>query len=232
MPTATPFNAIGAGNGFPSCLSKVDVSSYEYVNPMTLEQAMKFRWNSYSVEMSASYNPVGDPFNGNVSNPTVDDRIDNGTDENPSGYEVGDRDPAKRVCGSVGRSYETQDDGSPYYSVGVLFFATGSVERLYDGDTTDEDNFIGYGFNGRIADAYAGEDGAEYNTVGSKTMLFSYAELKSDPVFWWFEWSIMADPDTVTSVTLDGIPFIKAEWTNFIVGDETTSITGLDFYTY
>lgn len=231
MPTATPFSALGAGNGFPFCLTKVNVSLYEYVNPMTLEQAMKFRWNSYSVEMSASYNPVGDPFNGNVSNPTVDDRIDNGTDENPSGYQVGDREPAKRVCGSVGRSYKSQDSDE-YYAVGVVFFATGSVERLYDGDTTDEGNFIGYGFNGRIADAYAGEEGPEYQTVGSRTMLFSYAELKSDPIFWWFEWSIMTDPDTVTSVTLDGIPFIKAEWTSFIDGDETTSITGLDFYTY
>ena len=80
MPTATPFTALGAGNGFPrwgefdysenppkwvdgsGCLRKIDVSGYDLVSPMTLAQASKMFWNLHKVAGSASgkYN-IGQP---------------------------------------------------------------------------------------------------------------------------------------------------------------------------
>lgn len=230
MPTATPFTALGAGNGFPFCLPKVDVSDYTYCNALTFAQAMKFYWNSYSFTMSAAVNYTG--FTQSVSNPTVDNRSYNAIDQNPAGYTVGDREPSKRICSTstTGKSYLKKEDSNQYDAVGVLFYPTPTIEKLYNGATDNESKFIGYGFNGKVADAYTSRDGPEYMADDARTMLFSYAELSSDPIGWWFGWSIQADPDTVSTVTIDGIPFIKADWSQQYGGQ--TSITGVNFYTY
>jgi hypothetical protein len=73
MPTATPFTALGAGNGFPQwgafdfdvpepfpwidgsgCLEKLNVSTFAHVAPMTLAQASKMFWNLHKVAGTAS----------------------------------------------------------------------------------------------------------------------------------------------------------------------------------
>jgi len=69
MPTATSFAALGRGNGFPSCASKIDVSQYAHwvtlggvssggasesqIN-QSLVNAMKLWWNLYSSKGSFS----------------------------------------------------------------------------------------------------------------------------------------------------------------------------------
>ena len=50
MATAKPFRALGAGNGFHACLPAVDVSSMNWVAPMTLEEAMRAFYLLRSVE--------------------------------------------------------------------------------------------------------------------------------------------------------------------------------------
>lgn len=234
MPVATPFNALGAGNGFTGCPIKVDVSQYTYYNTMTLEQAMSFFWNSYSVTMGATLSAtLPEVFNGNVSNPTVDDRLFNGADQNPPGYSVGDREPVERVCSSIGSAYKREEDSINFHAVQVTFYGKPTPVRMYNGDTSNEANFVGYGLDGptlsgEIAIAESGEDGG---TVGSRTSLFSFAELSSDP-FWWSSFTVMGAPDTVTNVTIGGIPFVKAEWTSFASPSQSTAITGIDLYTY
>jgi len=230
MPIATKFEAEGVDNGFPECLQKVDVSLYNYDSAMTLAEVMSFYWNSYSVTMSAFYSATSpEIFNGDVSDPSVDDRLFNGADKNPPGYTVGDREPVKRVCSGIGTSYKRQEDSVSFNGVDVRFSGTPNPIRLYNGDTSDEGNFIGYGLDGEIASASAGEEGG---SLGSRTSIYSYAELSSNPAGWWSGFSIMGTPDTVTSVTIGGIPLIKAVWTSFNIGDQATDITDIDFYTY
>ena len=68
MPTATAFNALGAGNGFPICVPTYDVTSLEYITlggykhtdaptaptqtqlDDSLTAAMKLYWNLYSID--------------------------------------------------------------------------------------------------------------------------------------------------------------------------------------
>lgn len=70
MPTATPFAALGKGNGFPFCLGRVDVDDFDYWTTLggynkdseeitgtaleesineSLIQAMKIYWNLYAI---------------------------------------------------------------------------------------------------------------------------------------------------------------------------------------
>ena len=233
MPEAEKFNALGAGNGFPFCLNKVNVSGFTYTAPMTLDQVMSVYWNLYSITASASVTSTISPFNLDVSNPNIDTRLLNGVDQNPAGYQNGDREPIKRVCGSLGGGYEREEDDSNFKAADVRFDYGSKISRMYDGDVTNESNFIGYGFGDEssvteIASASAGEDAG---TLGARVALYSWAE-EGTPSSWWFGFSVMGTPDTVIETTISGIPFVKATLTSFIVGDESASITGLDFYTY
>jgi hypothetical protein len=142
MPTATPFTALGRGNGFPFCPSKVNVSTYDYWttfsgvnknNPTTsdaliqesLALAMKFYWNIYSV------------------NVTTNTQTNSENEEYSVSSAIADATPVERVCGEVGLlSTDTAYDGLPVTSV---IARPTSIERLYNGVTTDEDNFVGYG---------------------------------------------------------------------------------------
>ena len=137
MPVAESFNALGAGNGFPSCLTKVnmldlngDGSNVEAKKwttlggtqkgqsptdgeiSLSLKNAMKIYWNLYSVS----------------------------TDDDTVLLDVigGDSlEPKDRAC----RSFWAKT--APSFNLTVY----GSPIRMYDGDTSDEGNFVGDGVN-------------------------------------------------------------------------------------
>jgi len=50
MPTATPFAALGAGNGFPACLTKVDISTFP----------INYKWTTLSGVNADNYNTFSD----------------------------------------------------------------------------------------------------------------------------------------------------------------------------
>jgi len=163
MPTATPFNAIGAGNGFPSCLSKVNVSGFDHwttlsgvnkTSPTTsahliaesLELAMMLYWNLTSIDCSA------DAYN-------LTDSVSVSGDiflKDPPGYNLkaaydllDPLTPSSRVCKPFPDStlYEDNSGGSFFRAVRAMVGIT--VVALYDGPTSDPDNFVGYG-GGRV----------------------------------------------------------------------------------
>ena len=150
MPTATPFTALGAGNGFPFCLTKVDVSGYDHwttfsgVNkdsPTTsdaliaesLAIGMNLYWNTFSCVA-----PTSSSFTGSTGN----------TSSSVSYLDVSSSargDPHKRVCGRVVAN-EKDNNGSSYAEVYINFAGGNFVAKMYDGVTTDEGNLVGYGF--------------------------------------------------------------------------------------
>ena len=237
MPTAQKFISDGEGNGFPFCLTKVDVSGFADTAPMTYSEIMSFYYNIYSMTSFASMTEVSPVFDGDVSNPNIDTRLVDGVDENPVGYQVGDREPIKRACVAVGIGYEAETDGENFNAVRVDFVVPGEIARMYDGVTTDEGNFVGYGFGiesgGEAFPTEIGfsEAGSDTGTVGSRTSVYSWAE-EGIPNDWWSDFSVMGTPDTVTETTIGGFPMVKAVWTSFNVGDEATDITSFELYTY
>ena len=159
MPTADTFRARGRRNGFPFCLPKVDVSIYD--NWITLGgvssgtatdaqintsfvNAMKLWWNSYSVTGSFSASTSAGSIS--HSNKEVIIKRDSETDA---------LTPIRRTCFGTSSSSSTTLSSSFSDEIAGEFEepASGSlsfggfnfVVRMYDGVTTDESNFVGYG---------------------------------------------------------------------------------------
>jgi hypothetical protein len=216
MLTAEKFNSLGAGNGFPSCLSKVDVSAYDNVEPMTLQEAMKIFWNlasiSYNVRASGDY-----------------------LDISISGPSTSPMEPKDRTCVDMQRfnpvpfpdeSYvETpMPDFAPIYADVSFDFDSIEIKRLYDGDTTNEENFIGYGIErlcylrAQYVDEWAAGQAIK------KVSIHNYVDDDTD--------------STITTVSIGGVTFLKKTVDIFegnIGPDNATvvaELTDFDFYTY
>lgn len=156
MPVATPFNALGAGNGFPVCPTKVNVldrgdgSPYDYWTTLSgwsavsepvdanakaasitlsREYAMMLWWNLDVISLVTSHsgNSLGIPPK-------------SVTDIDISVASV-KTEPVARVCLSFINSLKNADD--PFGS-SVYARMLSRIIGLYKGDTTDEGNFIGY----------------------------------------------------------------------------------------
>ena len=132
MPTAESFTALGVGNGFSFCPTKVDVSSYALWTTISgfnqstggtptaaqIEEsrrlAMLWFWNSYEVKFTIQFSV--DPI-------------------------IIDVAPKDRIC----------NPSSAYYAEGGLGFFTASadlIHAMYNGSTSDEANFVGFGLGG------------------------------------------------------------------------------------
>ncbi len=142
MPTADSFTALGRANGFPYCLSKVDVSGSDYWTTLggtqkggtatesqknlSIVNAMKIVWNFESIDFTLSSNTSG----GSKSISSLDD---NGTK------------PKERLCnpGISDRKTETGSGNSlvaEYNDIPTFTFS-----RFYNGSTSDENNYVGVG---------------------------------------------------------------------------------------
>ena len=165
MPTATPFTALGRGNGFSFCPNKVDVSGYDYWvtlggykktdtgDPtqaqvdLSLKNAMQLFWNLDGWTGLLSFAGDGDPYreitslsmkNGDwtvVNDRYYANKLDGTQVDEP------DFDPKDRVCY---KSFEVEKMVEDPIS-GI--FLGGTPVRMYNGDPSDEDNFVGYGFD-------------------------------------------------------------------------------------
>ena len=177
MPTATPFNALGAGNGFQKCVRKIDVSNFDHwttisgVNDSSPEAsdekiqeslvlAVKYFWNLESISFSGEGIDWSDrssavAFNEEV---TIKEYL---MDYQEVSYEdLGASQPRSRVCTDI--VWEDEDLGyfekaiqglTGYFDLNPLTASISpTVVRMYNGSTLDEDNFVGYGF----AERYAG----------------------------------------------------------------------------
>jgi hypothetical protein len=163
MPTATPFTALGGGNGFSRCIDKVNVSSYplwttlsgvNQSSPSASDSdiaesrrlAMKLFWNSYHVGGKAN-NPdfsLDFPMTIGGSNQTTQAvKIVGGLGSS--------FDPRDRSCYRFISCFQSKIDPAPFnndlFSAG---FYTQPV-ALYNGSTGDASNLVGYSIKGRTA---------------------------------------------------------------------------------
>jgi hypothetical protein len=148
MPVAQKFKALGAGNGFPYCLPKVNVLDFtkwttlsgfnnESGGTPTQTQidnsfalALKLFWNAYKLNCVASVE--------GVSITSVDS-------ENDAGGRI--LTPKERIEGNVGISKTIDEIGEFTDSIQVQLNIIPC--KMYKGDVSNEANFIGYGFGER-----------------------------------------------------------------------------------
>jgi hypothetical protein len=175
MPTATPFTALGRGNGFPFCLSKVNVldngdeDEYDYWTTLggtnktnhaslTAEQiqtnvanslvnAMKLFWNLYAINATCSISGTNGIQTAEASRSEL--TVAYGSSAQP----------LERVCELLAESSTT--DTESIVNSGFTWIATASMfagidwesaVRFYYGSTSDESNFIGYGLSSFYGD--------------------------------------------------------------------------------
>tara|TARA_R110002074_G_scaffold398030_1_gene589268 strand:+ start:95 stop:859 length:765 start_codon:yes stop_codon:yes gene_type:complete len=254
MPTATKFMALGAGNGFTSCLAKVDISDainaagvptgvpYDYWTTLSgwsavnepadkaasiaesLRLAMKLWWNLNSVSV--------DTFHNGDNRPTAPKSISSVAVGNTFNDLTATIEPINRICETSINSYHKAADPSGSSARARILVPP---VRLYDGE-----EFIGYGANKRFADTRAeppqstfadvriggyGDDGTSSFFVEE----LAYVELDGMH----FVCRARADAGLATG-TVDAAS-LHAESSRTIQGTGYTTsatITSLDFYTY
>jgi hypothetical protein len=260
MPVAEPFAFYGAyettsnngfgGTGLPLDIEKVDVSGFDFwttlggfvkgstgkptVAQQGLKQACNLYWNLNSInadcEVTGS-NTIDTAF-AKVSSLTV------GFNGNP--------EPKNRATGSFSedRINDQQTIGSdPFWTASSqLDFGVETIARFYDGPTSDENNFVGYGLlpffsepsvpdfdrnetflNFTASAVFTDESDAIGNSASRYYCLGSYVE-NGNPA-WVYGYQ-----------TVSGITFVSAVYIFFQGGSPEATvksqITGLDFYTY
>jgi len=218
MPTATGFTALGAGNGFPECITKVDMTETEggtwappVINALTLNQAMNLYWNLYGIVGAAL-------ATGTAGTATVSD------------INIPDTDtPIKRVCGGSYSDFEENNAGAPDYPFASqsIFISSSGIIAMYNGDTSIESNFLGYSF-GYIASCSANNTSNYVETI----LFAGSAPNASDSDAWTQISSIyVGTPPVLTNVTFQGIPFITA-YLDLGTTGVSASITDVALYTY
>ena len=246
MPTATPFKALGKGNGFPFCPAKVDVSAYDYWSTLggfkktdggtptnqqiadSLGNAMKLFWNLNGASATFEDN--------NPTSETTEIDMDAGTYESISfGSETGNQPPIDRVCFEGYASYNSVNYPLPTPDPIVELDIFMGIRRLYNGSTSNEDNFIGYGTNGVAFDLTGG---AFYVFL----FIGSYMDGTNAPSTY---------QDIFETHVIDGIPFgvrasgflsdtlsLSSDGTSVTAGADASSYSSslkfhdMDFYTY
>tara|TARA_E500000318_G_C3500919_1_gene188323 strand:- start:43 stop:861 length:819 start_codon:yes stop_codon:yes gene_type:complete len=174
MPTAIPFTALGRGNGFPFCVTRVDVSSFDFwvtlggyaktssgnVTPEQINNsrinAMKLFWNVNSLTVASTLGSIGYLAGGSGYSSTRTFNFKNGDYDSLRWFGEGaanqeNKEPFERVCiNSFDAEYDLDSrevDAGGVPQTGINSGATLNVfvRAMYNGVVTDPDNFIGYG---------------------------------------------------------------------------------------
>jgi hypothetical protein len=270
MPTATPFTALGRGNGFPFCVTrKIDVSAKEKWTTLggtqkgsspsnseiqtSLANAVKIFWNTNELLGSVASSKTSTAL------PSIIYRKEGSSFINPT---TDPEEPKDRVC-----ERDNYFDYKNLYTVGAnngtkSGFIDLGIMRMYDGDTSNEDNFVGYGledgFNVQaLASDEAGPNPGDPPSSGNANVITIVSSSIDDP-------SDGQTPGTFDSdteyKTFNGFPLAvsvlsigtatkagstvsftadastasgSASYSNSdISGSVSASITGLDLYTY
>ena len=227
MPTADSFTALGRGNGFPFCIDeKLDVSSYDAVQPLTLAQAMKIYWNLHGAvgffkfPADQTGNPIIEVEDINDQDFIDYDGVTGAIDEDNSGTPT---EPKGRVCnppfGGINGS-KGIDGNRGFSSFGSDLNLEDGLVRYYNGDISDEDNFIGYGYFGTYFVRFSG-----VATVDKENIVLLGTHFKAS------EYGSYSSSASSSVVTLGGIPMLKIQMQplNGLTG---ANVTDLDFYTY
>ena len=270
MPTATSFTALGRGNGFPFCVTrKIDISAREKwttlggtqkgSDPTDAEiqlsfvNAVKIFWNTNELLGSVASSKTSTPL------PQIIYRKEGSGFINPT---TDPEEPKDRVCERDNYSdYRNLYTAGPNNGTKSGFIGLG-VMRMYDGDNSNEDNFVGYGledgFNVQsLASDEAGPNPGDPTTSGNANVVTIVSSGVFDPSSGHTPGTF--DSDTAYK-TFNGFPMAvsvfatatatkagsstsfsadastasgSASYSNSdISGSVSASITGLDLYTY
>ena len=263
MPTATPFTALGRGNGFSFCPNKVDVSGYDYWvtlggykktdtgDPtqaqvdLSLKNAMQLFWNLDGWTGLLSFAGVGDPYR-EITSLSMKNGDWTVSGDRYYAYKLDgtqvdepDFDPKDRVCY---KSFEVEKMVEDPIS-GI--FLGGTPVRMYNGDPSDEDNFVGYGFDEIISASlsygyyYVEFSSYQNGTPGSSTQddqASSYVEIPTNIVditipavghIDSFYYGAGRIPDDFDTYSWESLQFTQSSPNVFAF-----EIDSLDFYTY
>lgn len=246
MPTATSFNALGAGSGFPSCLTKVDVSSFDRwttfsgVNkdsPTTsdaliaesLQLGMKLYWNLYSCVA-----PTNVTFSSTGSLPDESSSVSSLDVSSHSRAE-----PMKRICGAA-TATDSQSSNPSGRTNCQLFLTAGTGVRMYNGVTTDEGNFVGIGYSSATV---VNTRGSASNRAVSRVSIVGYINESTSTAGVYdyayvtlgglhFVCEARADGNDLESVNAAGLTASAAGSASVNTYSSTSTITSIDFYTY
>ncbi len=250
MPVAQPFTTNGVYNGFPSCFPKVDVSEFDF-------------WTTFSgynkdsggeptqKQIDQSETLAGKLFYSleKVTTATGDvdllgiEMVVNGED-----LDFGDPippsiEPEDRSCGGSLSSQGEEFD--PYFGRIDQILISGFA-RMYDGDTAEEGNFIGYGsglldwldvapietnaFDGFVVDSFSGLGGySEGEEFSGRDSVYAYTEIEGIHFLWA---GIANDSSTTGFDTVIDEEELSATILNGATIYQQAQITGLEFWTY
>jgi len=168
MPVAESFSTRGAGNGLPNCTEKTDVSGYDYWTTLSgfnkaagtsptdaqieasLQKAFSFFYNFYAIRV---YGEAAQDFGTlYTSDLSPADSSDVSSDDNA--------EPSSRICSNP--SVYVKNNSSPFSTSCKISGGAERIRRFYDGDTTDEANFVGYGMLGYLFDLYCTAGSSNY----------------------------------------------------------------------
>lgn len=227
MPTATSFQTRGRRNGFPFCIEeKLDVSSYDAVQPLTLAQAMKIYWNLHGAVGFFKF-PTDQPGPPIIEVEDINDAdlidFDSETGEIDDDRSGTPTEPKGRVCNPPfgGISGSKGLDGNRGFSdFGSDIGLEDGFVRYYNGDVSNEGNFIGYGYFGTYFVRFSG-----VATVDKENIVLLGTHFKAS------EYGSYSSSASSSVVTLGGIPMLKIQ---MITGNGFTgaNVTDLNFYTY
>jgi hypothetical protein len=272
MPTATKFNALGAGNGFPFCLTKVDVSGYDYwttlggnqkggsvtESGLGLREAMSVFWNAHALNCNATTSGTA-TIDGSISRVRVEYKV---FDYNvpfpdpPILIDSGAATPKLRVCipsqvdGIVTNYVYRERDGASSAE-----FLTNDLRAMYNGATTSEGNFVGYGLGyvetrfqsrgtitaeaGRVstlnAGVYVGGFGYTPDNTTNDVFGVGYVTLSDLNVFAYVEAKNGPNDQVSGSVNLSALSAsctLTSTAEPPSVATANASLSSIDFYTY
>ena len=263
MPAVNSFAALGVGNGFPFCPAKEDISAYDLWSTIdgynksntspriaagiaeSKRLAMLYIWNTYQLIGSVT-----------VSSETISDPNSEDNANTPTGDPL---NPRSRVCLAYNEGFS--DFGELYSSTSYLMafldlYVHLRVTAMYNGSTSDESNFIGYGIGdadgigiwGNAEDAELGDwASVGFNCVGSASEVnppferdSQYTSLSMGSETFYGVGVAEADsPNSLTAPTINGGALsVTSAFELFdgqiFIGQEPVniSLTSLNTYTY
>ena len=246
MPTATPFNALGAGNGFRYCPSKVDVSVYDHWTTLSgvnknspgasdsliaesLELGMKIYWNLFScvaptnVTFSSTADPPLPSESSSVSNLDVSSHSNS--------------EPMDRVCGHARATDSQSSNPGGRTNCQLLLSAGAYLVRMYNGVTTDESNFVGIG-SSRTTPVVSTRGSASNRAKSRVTIVgytydaggrHDYAYVTVSGIHFVCEAYARGNPESANAATLTASASYAGINNNY---SSNSAITSLGFYTY
>jgi hypothetical protein len=164
MPTATSFAALGRGNGFPFCPTSVDVSGFDHWVTLagysktnadagssvtetqiktSLTRCVNLYWNTELVKTSVDAEASDSSSTAQINTQDFEHKI-----MKTASVAL---EPRERVCYSNLTGLQLNESTTPGAEAcnAIVSFKLNPV-RMYNGATTDINNFVGFGFSDLI----------------------------------------------------------------------------------